>query len=344
MEPLTVVGGTGVPSIARSEVFWIETLSRHHDVLSRQRCFGSEIRIGRGYDNDVIIDDPHVAANHLSIRRGADGRVVVEDLGSRGGLYVGRSPEPVRRATIDGHTLLRIGSTLLRVRTIDHVVEPERPVIGNQGLWPQALVLVAAVSGLTLLNLWWEDFDEPQLSHYATRLLLLLAVGAIWTTVWAVLSRIFGGAMRYGRHLAIAFAGLLALSVYESATQTCAYAFAAGTVLRYSYVGSWLVFGATCLLHLLAISPRHPALKSIGVALMVTLAIGGETLSQGDMRRMMGPTSVARRLEPPALRLTSPVSTDQFFADDARLQAPLDRARTKEPPPAGSDNFNSDDD
>lgn len=344
MEPLTVVGGTGAPSIARSEVFWIETLSRHHDVLSRQRCLASELRIGRGYDNDVILDDPHVAANHLSIRRGPDGRLVVEDLGSRGGLYISKAQEPVRRAVIDGHTLLRIGSTLLRVRTSDHVVEPERPLTGNQGLWPQALALVATVSGLTLLNLWWEDFDEPQVSHYATRLLLLLTVGMVWTTMWAVVSRVFGGAMRYGRHLAIAFGGLLALSLYESATQAGAYALANGTFLRYTYVGSWLLFGGACLLHLFAISPRHPVLKSASVVLMVALAIGGETLSQGDMRRMMGASSVARHLEPPAFRLKSPSSTGQFFADNARLQVPLDKARTQEQPPIGPDGFDSDND
>lgn len=335
MEPLTVVGGTDVTSIARSEVFWIETLSRHHDVLTRQRCFASEVRIGRGYDNDVILDDPHVAANHLCIRRGADGRLVAQDQGSRGGLRVGDSDEPVRRILIDGHTLLRIGSTLLRIRTADHIVEPERPLASNHGFWPHALALVAAVSGLTLLNLWWEDYEEPQISRYVTRLLLLLSVGMAWTTLWAVLSRIFGGAMRYGRHLAIGFGGLLALSLYESAAQAGAYAFSAGAFLRYTYVGSWLLFGTACLLHLMAISHRHPVLKTISIALLMALAIGGQTLSQGEMRRMMGASSVVRHLEPPSFRLKAPVPTEQFFASSARLRASLDRARTTEPPVGG---------
>ena len=44
-----------------------QILSRHRDVVARQRCEGAEIRIGRAYDNDVIVDDPYVAPRHLRI-------------------------------------------------------------------------------------------------------------------------------------------------------------------------------------------------------------------------------------------------------------------------------------
>ena len=47
------------------EVIWVEVLSRHHDVVARHRCVGPEVHIGRGYDNDVVIDDPYVAARHV---------------------------------------------------------------------------------------------------------------------------------------------------------------------------------------------------------------------------------------------------------------------------------------
>ena len=344
MEPLTIVGGTQTASAARSEVFWIETLSRHHEVITRQRCFVTEIHIGRGYDNDVIVDDPHVAANHLIVRRGADGRLRVDDRGSLSGFFVGSATQAVRSAPIDGHTLLRVGSTLLRIRTPEHIVEPEQPLHNHRDLWPQASILVVCVGLVTLLDLWCDDIDEPQVSRYATRLLLLLAIGMIWTTLWAVLSRIFGGIMQYGRHLAVAFGGLLVLSFYDSATQFGAYGLAAGTILRYTYIGSWLIFGAVCLLHLLTISPRHPVLKSAGVAALLALAIGAQSLSQGDLRRVMGSSSVARHLEPPGLRITAAASMDHFFEASGRLRSPLERARTQEAPPVSADGFDSDGD
>ena len=80
------------------QVIWVEILSRHHDVLERHRCTGPEIRIGRGYDNDVVLDDPYVAPRHLRVFRGATGTLVAEDAGSANGLFTERGP--VGRGTL----------------------------------------------------------------------------------------------------------------------------------------------------------------------------------------------------------------------------------------------------
>ena len=50
-------------------MIWVEILSRHRDIAARFRFPGPEVRIGRGYDNDVIVDDPYVAARHLRVFR-----------------------------------------------------------------------------------------------------------------------------------------------------------------------------------------------------------------------------------------------------------------------------------
>ena len=54
------------PALPRGDrmgaVMWIEVLSRHGEVAARERIDGrEEARIGRAFDNDVVIDDPHVA-------------------------------------------------------------------------------------------------------------------------------------------------------------------------------------------------------------------------------------------------------------------------------------------
>ena len=50
-------------------VMWIEVLSRHGEAIQRQRIDGDEARIGRDFDNDVVVDDPHVAPHHARIFR-----------------------------------------------------------------------------------------------------------------------------------------------------------------------------------------------------------------------------------------------------------------------------------
>ncbi|HEY1226492.1 MAG TPA: FHA domain-containing protein, partial [Ramlibacter sp.] len=64
----------------------IETLARNGDVLQRSRIDTLPIRIGRGYDNDLILDDDYVAASHALIELDPAGRLLLRDLGSRNGI------------------------------------------------------------------------------------------------------------------------------------------------------------------------------------------------------------------------------------------------------------------
>ena len=69
-------------------MIWVEILSRNHEIAARFRLPVAEARIGRGYTNDVIVDDPYVAPEHLRLFRDEAGQLVVEDLGSANGIYL----------------------------------------------------------------------------------------------------------------------------------------------------------------------------------------------------------------------------------------------------------------
>ena len=47
------------------EVIWIELLPRHREHAMRERLGGNAFTIGRAWDNDIVLDDAHVAAHHL---------------------------------------------------------------------------------------------------------------------------------------------------------------------------------------------------------------------------------------------------------------------------------------
>ena len=109
-------------------MIWVEVLSRHRDVAARFRVDASEFSIGRSYDNDVIVDDPHVAARHVRVFHDEAGQLVAEDLGSANGLYLDRDRSRLARVTVDGNVPIRIGHTLIRIRETSHAVESERLV------------------------------------------------------------------------------------------------------------------------------------------------------------------------------------------------------------------------
>ncbi len=313
-------------------MIWVEILSRHRDVVARHRCEGAEIHIGRGYDNDVILDDPFVAPRHLRVYRGEDGKWIAEDLGSANGLFASEGGDRVPRLVVDGDQPLRIGRTHLRIREASHQVAAERAMVPVGRSWPRALGLAGALIALELVSVWLAETTEPQASRYLLPVLLLVVLLLAWTSVWAVLSRIFAGQARFERHLVIALTMLLAFSVYEEACDIGAFALSWRVLADYSYIGAWALIATLCFLHLREIGPAHLKLKAGVVGGLAVAVIGAQTLAQSEMRAWMTQQSYLRDLKPPMMRIAPPQTDAAFFADAKGLKSKLDRARKEEPP------------
>jgi hypothetical protein len=310
---------------------WVEVLGRHGDVVSRQRFTSTPIAIGRAYDNDVVVDDPHVAAHHVRVVRSDEGVLMVEDLGSHNGLYLGRGRDRRSEIALDGDHELSIGATILRVRTASFAVPDEEPVIRGLRFWPAAIACIAGVFLLASLDLWLSETTEPKAIRYFTPLLIIAGIVVAWTAGWAVITRVFRGHARFGLHFLIVAAGMLAFSFYDQAAEMGAFAFSWTALTTTSYLVAWILLGAIVFAHLVAINPSRKPIK-IGIAVLIAAAgIAMQTLKQGEFRSNYGQPVVLSRLEPPALRLVSPQHDAAFFADAAKLRASLDKSRTEEP-------------
>jgi hypothetical protein len=321
---------------------WVEVLSRHGDVALRQRFTSTPITIGRAYDNDVVVDDPHVAAHHLRIVRSDDGVLMAEDLGSLNGLYLGRGREKRSEIAFDGDHEISVGTTMLRVRTAAFAVPDEQPVIRGVRFWPAAIACIAGVFLLAVLDLWLSETTEPKAIRYFTPLLIITGIVVAWTAGWSVINRVFRGQARFGLHFLIVSAGMLAFSFYDQAAEMGAFAFSWTALTTTSYLVAWILLGAIVFAHLVAINPSRKPIK-LGIAVLVAAAgISMQTLKQGEFRSNYGQPIVLNRLEPPALRLVSPQLEAAFFADAAKIRASLDKARTEEP--SGGDGFADDSD
>jgi hypothetical protein len=187
-------------------MIWVEILSRHRDVAARFRIAAQEARIGRGYDNDVVVDDPYVAAQHLRVFRDETGHLVAEDMGSANGMYLDGSKNRLARIIVDGKHPIRIGQTYLRVCDLDHAVEPERIAQPERRVPPIvfAAALGVAEFGIVALDIWLTQTSEPRISNYLSPLLAIAGMLIIWVGVWALLSRIFSGGSRFLQNLLIA--------------------------------------------------------------------------------------------------------------------------------------------
>jgi hypothetical protein len=322
-------------------MIWVEILSRYHDVLGRHRCDGDIVSIGRAYDNDVVIDDPYVAPHHVRIGRDEEGRIVAEDLGTTNGLHTEERGARLDAVVLDGDRILRVGRTLLRVRTADYVVPPERAAVAATRAGPVVLVLAFAVIGLALLSLWLAETEQPELSHYLLPVMGMVLIVLIWTTGWAVMSRIFAGHLHFDRHLMIALGGVLALFLFDEITDYGAYAFSARWLAEYAYVAAWLLLGAVIYFHVREIAPRNPVRKIAVVSGLAIAAIAAQTVAKSDQSMRVGQASFLPALKPPEFRLKRPLDENAFFNSTDRVKDAIDQARREPPTGRGLLDFDS---
>lgn len=325
------------------ELLWIEVLNRHREVLSRHRLHAAQVRVGRGYDNDLVLDDPHIAPQHLRIGRDGDGQLYAEDLDTLNGLYVAGKHLRQRRVALAEETVLRVGHTWLRVRTHAHSVPAELPLRQASPLWLIALLLFAANLGLVALNIWLNRISPLRPSHYLSPVLTIGAALTIWVGAWALVSRLFSGRAHLVRHLLIATAGYFIEYLYERVVEGSGYALSWNGALRFGYLGTWLLLGSVVLLHLRTVSKRHGVLQVAVVGALTMAAAAASTISRHDAKTLNSNSTAIRHLLPPAFRLAPVHDAEHFFAAAAELRGATDHARNEARNDNGDDDAQDDD-
>jgi len=313
------------------QVIWVEILSRHRDVAARLRFTGAQVRIGRGYDNDVVIDDPYVATRHMRVSRDETGRLVAEDLGSANGMFLDRDKSRHQRIVIDGERPIRIGHTWLRIRDASHAVEGERTAAPAARIMSIGLTVAlgAVILAIEALSAWFIEVGEPRISHYLLPLLYVAAAIVGWVTVWTLLVRVLSGRARFERNLLIVLTGVIVFLLYNALAQYAAFALTWRTLASYDYVAMWGILAAVCFFHLREIGASRLKLKGAVMVALLALAISVQTLMQTEAFQDLGRQSTLRRLMPPTLRLVPVRDESTFFAAIEQLKASLDRDRSE---------------
>ncbi|MDR3213376.1 MAG: FHA domain-containing protein [Azoarcus sp.] len=323
-------------------MIWIETLSRHREIVARVHA-GDTATIGRGYDNDAIVDDPCVAPRHARVCRNEDGALIVEDLASRNGIYDedGKRRQAVR---LTGNTLFRVGQTWLRVRDETFRVAPECVMLPGKRLWPWLLLALTLAFGTCFLSRWQADVFERSnvVTQYGMPLLWFALIASVWVVFWAVLTRLFAGRTRVIPHAIVALTGFAIVTVADSLRSWLSFAFSWRALADYGFVFFWFLAAVVFYAHLRIISARHLPHKAAIVsvlALCICLAqwlesnpFSGEDVSDSGF--------YPGKLYPPSWRIVEPRTEEQFFGHVRALKGAVDELRARSArteTPAGKD-------
>ena len=313
--------------------YYIEILSRTGEVQHRHQVADLPIRIGRAYDNDFILDDVHTAAHHAIVEAvedgNVDGKLCLRDLGSKNGLvHLGKRQTQV---LIDGHTVVRLGQTSLRIRATDFAVEDEAFDTNNydwEGL-PPALTGILLICLMAFASIWAGETDKFAPVRYLMAMAGILSIGLIWSGIWTFANRIFAGHARFGRHVFIAACGMVVLEIFGHLSGLIAFAFSWEALSRYgNHIA--IAIGATMMyFHLTTIKPRATR-KAMVTAISISIMGSGFMLMTNYQRSgKLIDELYMREMYVPSLRVSKDHSLDHFMSNAEKLKTEVDAERSK---------------
>jgi hypothetical protein len=312
-----------------SASYFVETLARNGDVLHRHQVNALPIRLGRGYDNDFIVDDIHCAARHAIIEADPKGRMVLRDLGTRNGvIHQGKRKDSL---VMTGDTVVRLGHTTLRVRSADFPVSPElvdRTMHGWEGGMP-GLVGMFLIGVFSVLTVWLNDTQSFQLIRYLQALAYGIGAGLAWGGAWAFANRLFGRHARLGRHLFIFGCGIAALTLFKLGSSALAYAFSLESLTRYgSHIAILLVAGMLYF-HLSTVKPQSSQRFAVTCLILALLGSGLTLISNEQRGGRISDELFMSVLMPPAMRVVPDHGVGEFMGKVNGMKALLDKERMK---------------
>jgi len=319
---------TAAASLAKPLLGLLEELDRSGATVARLRVSQWPIIVGRALTADLVLDDAHVAPEHLRIDGGPSGALQVHVLDTVNGVGLGKAVYQ-RGAQFEwnGDEPLALGHTGLRMRLPGTPVAPEQPLPLSP--WRTAgltVVLLMALAAVSVIGAFFSATDTAKLEQIAVKpvLGLMLVLGG-WVGGWSLLTKVFTGHPQFWRHLRVA-CGFGLLGVFASyVSDLLAFVFSWESLTRFDFVLMTVVFAAAALAHLLiALAPRRRRGLVIVVVSLALLALATSMGMNWLKNKRVSKQMYMSTLLPPSWRLAPTVSVEQFMRETGMLRQRLD--------------------
>lgn len=311
---------------------------RHAEVRERHRLDGAPLAIGRGLDNQVVLDDPHVDARHARLEPDAEGGWALVDLGSVNRMLVPHAGRTDRLVVRPG-TVVTLGRTTLRFRDEFAPVAaavPLAPAIAPAFDWAgtargRAAVIVGALA-IGTVRLWLATTTRGAASQVFAELLVAMVLVGSWAGAWSVAARIVLGRFNYLSHVAIAAAAAVAAMVVSDLAEWVRFLLPALPATDgVEGLALMCVLGALVALHLSAAShlsrPARWRSGAVTVGVILVLAGIGAALEEETYTPEARFDGELKMITP---ALVPQQGMDDFAATRAELKAEVDKLLAEE--------------
>lgn len=299
------------------------------------RVDGPSVTIGRGYQNDVVLDDPYISANHLRLDATENGWQLT-DLQSRNGVQVLKNSKTENSSStviLEDGAEIKVGRRRLRILTDGHPVEPAKELhrleqdlgrLNRLSIWlPLFLISLA----LDIGSLYASSFVEWQWKNHIFTILGSQAVVLMVALFWSLLGRF----LRHERQFLSQYSLILSVGLIYTLLEWLI------GVLSYNLSSSGVAMIMLPLLAMLLATlllsanfalatnmlPRQRWISALGfVMLVIVVSISGQLSGWGEFSPYPDYFS---GLEVPALQFTSAESADDFMTSFDPIFAAADR-------------------
>lgn len=293
------------------------------------------VTVGRALTADLVLDDGHVAAEHLRIDRTPEGEVMVQVLDTVNGVALNRTLHgqgtqfswPAGEALTLGR--LKLG---LRLAEAPVAVEERLPHFPWRTTgW--TLLALAAMLALVVGQSWLTLTEPSQLARQLPGLMAMVAMGiTVWAGLWALATKLFTGHLQFWRHVRIACTSSVAIQLVATLAGLLAFMFSLESLARFETPLLLLGAAAAIYVHLSVIVPqRRRGLAGLvaGVAVLGIVAMLGTNWLQN--KRLSNKLYMST-LYPPSLRMAPAVPLAQFLGEAGTIRQRLDeRLKDREP-------------
>jgi hypothetical protein len=192
----------------------IEEITRAHKLIARHKFSQMNVHIGRGYDNDIIMDDPHICAQHISLKFDNEHWIIDDEDTVNGSFYedeFSKEKSAVNKNIVHSGQVFMLGKSLVRVIFPDHPVSESisfSPFENIINLTRHPVFLAVNILFFTLITGWLFNLHNP--AEVTFTQLLVPAIGmtlmfALWPAGISLASHLTKHDARFLGQLGICF-------------------------------------------------------------------------------------------------------------------------------------------
>ncbi len=293
---------------------------------------GPEVRVGRGYGNDLILGDPHVSADHLIVRSGhssdaGQGGWLVEDVSHENGMYVRKFSRVMEQVRLDSGDEIVVGRTRLRFLSPEHPVAATKLLIQTHPFFQKIEKPVNAWSILLVCTMiftahvYMTSLEDVSIPKLAAGSLGFLFTAFAWAGLWAFAGRMIKHKPQFAAQLSLSLLFIVTGLTLTNVSEYAGYGFNSVIVeivlaaVFFSGLGTAFLIGNMTLATNVSLKKRIAVSASIFLGIIAIL-----TLLYYSFKDEFNPNPMYfATVKPPFAKILPSHSVDQFLTETAGI-------------------------